>query len=135
MTFIEGIWQEVINFQFTSWVGFWLYWIPLALCAVYFFIQCAIDYWRDAAARSGNDGPNKTATTTIYLPRLKIGTIVGRAIASICPVVNLWAAIFDAAPFFIGHVGTWLEEMLDIPLIPDSETHKKLRDEKYKKGK
>lgn len=125
MTYIEGIWNEVLNFEFTSWAGLWLYWIPLVLCAVYFSIKCMLDYYSDAKNRAGS------IQTSMYIPRLKIGTIVNRAIASVCPVINLWEAVFDAFPFFMGHIGTWIEKLLDVPLVPDSTTHKKLREEKY----
>lgn len=63
-----------------------------------------------------------------YSPTDKLGTLIGRGLVSIIPVANLCAAVFDVAPEAFARLFIKLEQIFDIPLVPDSDSAKAQRD-------
>jgi len=97
------------DFQFNSFLGILLYWVPLSFCWVGYTIRTAQNYMKDKSEREKEK---------YYSPTDTIGTLIGRGIASIVPVVNLWAALFDVAPHIFRKAFQWVETVFNQPLVP-----------------
>lgn len=105
----EGLRGWIMGFDFTGWMGFFLYWLPLSLCAYGYTVRTWMNYQADVAARSSE---------VIYIPTDTIGTVVGRGLVSVLPVANIWAASFDVAPRLFSSFFGWLGRVFDQPLVP-----------------
>lgn len=107
----------------TNWILTWvqvnwlianlLYWTPMIFCVLGYTVRTWKHFdddveRRDEAARKGQ----------AYFPTDTLGTLVGRAIVSLLPIANLWAATFDVAPEVFGRFFSWLGRVLDQPLVP-----------------
>lgn len=99
----------ILDFNFTSWVGLMLYWLPLSICSFGYTIRTWKNYQKDVENRD---------TKEFYSPTDTIGTLIGRGLASIIPVVNLWAASFDVATHIFSTFFKWLGRVFDQPLVP-----------------
>jgi hypothetical protein len=99
----------IYGFDFTSWMGFLLYWLPLSLCVYGYTIRTWLNYQKDVKDRESME---------FYSPTDTIGTLIGRGLASTIPVVNLWAASFDVAPRLFSALFKWLGRIFDQPLVP-----------------
>lgn len=97
-----------------------LYWLPMASCLVFYTARTARGYMRDKARRAGADG-------AYYVPSETVGGILGRALVSIVPVANLWAAFFDLAPNVFERLFEWIGATFNQPLVPDSDAAKAAR--------
>lgn len=107
--------EYVREFSFTNWMGGLLYWLPLSFCVYGYTIRTWLNYQKDVTEREkailkGNNG--------FYCPTDTIGTLIGRAIVTITPVANLWAASFDLAPRIFASMFNWLGKVFDMPLVP-----------------
>jgi hypothetical protein len=130
-TIVEGFNLVFGNsLSFTSWVGILLYWTPLSLCVVGYTWRTIVNINRDIkernttalavkenlAIRAGSlKAPLKSE---LYFPTDTLGDLIGRALVTVIPVANLWAAIFDVAPKMFGKVFHWIGEVFDQPLVP-----------------
>lgn len=104
------------GFSFTSWMGFALYWLPLSLCAYGYSIRTWLNFQKDVLAREKAE--SQEGAKYFYSPTDTIGTLIGRAIVSLLPVANLWAASFDVAPRMFSSFFSWLGRVFDMPLVP-----------------
>lgn len=97
--------ESIVGFKFNSQLGIFLYWIPLCYCCYGFTIKTVKEYQQDLQER---------ATDKHYYPKLKLGTIIGRVLAAMLPVINLFAAFFSILPDTFERLG----KLFDIPLVP-----------------
>lgn len=97
-----------------SWIALLLYWLPLVMCAYGYAVEFVQLYRDEIRARAKAEADEKA----YYSPTLTLGWIVGHVVITIVPIVNLLAAVFDAAPKAFGDFFTWLGKALDIPLVP-----------------
>lgn len=103
---------EAMNWTSANWplVSALAYWVPLSFCALGYTLRTWAHFRSDQRRRVDHGDA--------YSPTDTIGTLVGRAIVSVLPLANLWAAAFDLAPdFFAGFFKT-LGRVLDQPLVP-----------------
>lgn len=107
------------EFQWNSTLGILLFWVPLAFCLFGYTLRTAKNYRKDLARRESE---------TFYHPTDTIGALMGRALVSIIPVANIWAAMFDLAPEVFGRLFKWLGQVFDQPLVPDNERARAMRD-------
>lgn len=91
----------------SGWLGLLVYWVPVAFCLFGYLIKSWGDYRRDVLASEKQH----------YTPRLRVGTIIGRAIISVIPIANLFAGIFDVAPRLFGEFIQKIEKVFSIPLV------------------
>jgi hypothetical protein len=110
---------------FNSLFGIILYWVPVSLCLVGYTIRTGANVRADRIKRSRVEAmPTIDASVSdstyreYYHPTDTIGSLVGRAIVSVIPIANLWAALFDVAPFMFGNFFIWIAKVLDQPLVP-----------------
>lgn len=108
----------VREFEWNSTLGILLFWVPLAFCLVGYTLRTAKNYRKDVAKRL-SDG--------FYHPTDTIGTLIGRALVSVIPVANIWAAMFDLAPEVFSGLFKWLGKVFDQPLVPDNERFQEQR--------
>ena len=94
-----------------------LFWLPLLLCLYGYAIRSFRAFANDRAARATAELP-ASQSNGYYLPSITIGTLVGRVLISVVPIVNLFAAIFDVAPEVFGDFFRWCGKAFDIPLVP-----------------
>lgn len=109
----------VLNFQWNGLIAILLYWVPLSLCVAGYTVRTAQNYMADKVKRE---------EATFYTPTDRLGTLIGRGFVSICPVANIWAAMFDLAPKFLGRFFEGLERAFNMPLVPDTESAKAKRE-------
>jgi hypothetical protein len=100
------------EFEWNSLLGILLYWVPLAFCAVFYTVRSAQNYMRDKEAREKPGG--------YYVPSETVGALISRALVSVIPIANIWAAMFDLAPHVFGRLFRWLAATFSQPLVPDS---------------
>jgi hypothetical protein len=103
----DNILNWFLAFDFTGRMGLMLYWLPVAVCAQGYLAR-TIKRYRDcvAARNAGNHFHSDT-----------VGTLIGRAIATFCPVINLLAAICDLGPKLLGGFFARIGKMFDQPLV------------------
>ena len=135
---MNGINYLLTNWM-TGWLGLFLYWLPLSICAVGYTLRTAENYQKDLIERDkvrnlikkrkeldGNPEElerfNRNRDTdkyaSYYSPTDKIGTLIGRALVSVIPVANLWAGMFDVAPRLFHRLIERIEKIFDTPLVP-----------------
>ena len=100
-----------------GWIALVAFWLPLLLCAYGYIIRSARDFANDRAARANSELP-ASQSNGYYSPTITIGTLVGRVLLTVVPIVNLFAAIFDVAPKVFGDFIKWFGKAFDIPLVP-----------------
>jgi hypothetical protein len=121
---IDNIVKDVLTFDFTSYMGLYLYWAPMSLCAYGYLVRTWVNYQADVKQRSlasvlhvgGTEG-TRTITPS-YHPTDTVGTLIGRVIVTVTPVVNLWSAAFDIAPKVFGTLFDTIEKIFNQPLVP-----------------
>jgi hypothetical protein len=122
---IENLQNWMMAFDFTSWMGFGLYWLPLSLCAYGYTVRTWLNYQKDVTTRAESENDLLVTETELgrrsaafYNPTDTIGTLIGRGLAATIPVVNLWAACFDVAPRLFASMFKWFGRVFDQPLVP-----------------
>lgn len=120
---IENLQTWILTFDFTSLMGFLLYWVPLAVCAYGYTVETFKNYQIDLSRRTQYEGylMQKELTTAYvphYYPTDTIGTIILRIIVSIIPVMNLWTSLFQVLPSLLSSFFKVIEKILDRPLVP-----------------
>ena len=120
---IDGIINLFTSYTFNSMLAVYIYWIPMVICTIVYFIRIIKLYKEDIRKR--NDHLNWVETERShyrpsYIPGLTLGKIAGFIFASICPVVNLYSLLFDCAT----SVFSTLVDLLDIPLVPKPKEKK-----------
>lgn len=109
----------ILKFEWNGLIGILLYWVPMLFCAVFYTIRTAEGYMADVRAREKAEASRHSEGHPIwYEPRETIGGILGRALVSVAPVGNLWAALFDLSPKVFGRLFGWVGKMFDQPLVP-----------------
>lgn len=117
----------ILNFQFNSLLGICLYWIPLVFCMVFYTVRTAAGYMADKAGREKDDAEREKEvdspyrSTYHYYPKETIGRIIGRALVSVMPIANIWAALFDLSPKVFGRFFELVGQIFDQPLVPKRE--------------
>ena len=105
--------------QSPLWVSV-LYLAPLTLCFYGYTIRTWINRNKDVKQR--RDEENKVigeyGHVVSYSPTDTIGTLVGRMIATVTPIVNIWAALFDVAPEVFNRFFKRIGKILDQPIVP-----------------
>lgn len=107
-----------------SWIALLMYWLPLALCAYGYTVRSAKKFAQDRAEREAAEtwkpDPAKGdyQSRPIYIPGITIGTLIGYAVLTVCPVANLFAATFDVAPKVFNGFIEWCDKVLNVPLVP-----------------
>lgn len=86
-----------------------LYWLPMALCVFGYTLRTWSNYRKDVATR---------ARGGFYSPTDTVGTLIGRGVASVVPVANLLAAVFDVAPQLFGRFFRAISHVFNQPLVP-----------------
>lgn len=115
--------NKVLSLPLNSELGILLYWVPASLCAFGYTVRTFANYQRDVSKRAEvaliSEDPS-SRESRYYSPTDTIGALVGRAIVTIIPVANLWAATFDVAPSLFGRFFSYLGRVLNQPLVPSN---------------
>jgi hypothetical protein len=97
----------LLKFEFTGMMGIYMYWGPLGLCLYGYTVRTFIRYQQCADARDA--GKHFVSDT--------VGTLVGRALATVVPGVNMLAATFDIGPMVFARFFKAIGKMFDFPLV------------------
>lgn len=114
----------ILNFEWNGLLGILLYWVPALFCAIFYTVRTAEGYMADKNALAKHLEARRAEETSpyrggfYYTPRETIGRILGRALVSIIPVANIWAALFDLSPKVFERVFRWIGRVFDQPLVP-----------------
>lgn len=106
--------EWILDFQFNSVLGIALYWAPLMLCVIGYTARTAHNYRSDVIARQHK----QEGATSYYSPTDRVGDLIGRAIVTVLPVANLWAAAFDVAPQMFSRLFSAINRIFSQPLVP-----------------
>lgn len=87
------------------------YWLPVMICLIGYFFDSVKDYNVD----------KEECTREHYYPKLTIGKILGRIIASFLPLINLILAIFRYAFQFMDDIAGFLMKVFNQPLVPKKD--------------
>jgi hypothetical protein len=125
---IDNIVKDILAFDFTSYMGLYLYWLPLSLCTYGYLVRTWVNYQKDVKQRSlavvvqieGKEGIRSYSPS--YHPTDTIGTLIGRLFVTVTPVVNLWGAAFDVAPKVFGSLFDFIEKVFNQPLVPRNKS-------------
>lgn len=112
---IDAVMAWLANFDFTGRMGLMLYWLPVVVCAQGYLMRTVKRYRECVAARAA--GKHFHSDT--------IGTLLGRLIATFCPVLNLLAAICDLGPKLLAGFFQRIGKMFDQPLVRPTRTDTK----------
>lgn len=107
------MWETLVTF-FRDW-QIWLYWLPLIGAATIYFFRTVIEIRRDLANK--REVFDTTSERTHYYPTVTVGTIVGRILLTVIPVVNLVVFVFDCAPALTKRFFSTISEILDMPIV------------------
>ena len=106
--------REASNvFSFTSWMGICLYWLPLVVCIYGYTLRTWFNYKKDLVSRDRVQNSQQY----YYYPTDTIGDLVGRAVVSVVPIINLWACLFDVSPKLFASFFGWINKVLDTPIV------------------
>jgi hypothetical protein len=124
----------ILGYWANPWIALFLYWLPLGICAVGYTLRTFENYHKDLKARSeyvtaraaakaveGTDNGRAMMAVGYYRPTDKIGTLIGRAVVSICPIANVWSAMFDVSPRLFHRLIQQIERFFDQPLVPSPD--------------
>lgn len=123
---VNQITQWFLNYWMTGWLGVLLYWLPLLVCVVGYTIRTSENYQKDIEQRAKylrywdlkNQKEVDERPIVFYTPTDTIGTLIGRAIVSLVPFANAWAAIFDVSPKLFNRLISFIEKVFNQPLVP-----------------
>lgn len=110
------MWDKLTDL--TSFWGILCYWVPLAVCFFGYLIKAKRTIQADIKDRSESN---------YYQPKFTVGWIVWHLFVTVCPIVNLLAAVFDLSKHYVAEIFQFCSKMLDIPLIPDSKKYEDRR--------
>lgn len=115
----------IMKFEWNGLLGILLYWVPMLFCAVFYSVRTAEAYMADRAARDkdaemrAKEVEHAPWTSHYhYHPRETLGNVLGRALVSITPVANIWAALFDLSPKVFSTFFAVIGRIFDQPLVP-----------------
>ena len=100
---------------FNSIFGICLYWMPFLLCVTGYTVRTVRNFQRDRKARAEKESDR---SASYYSPTDTIGDLIGRALISVLPIGNLWAALFDVSPMVFEKLFLWISEAFNQPLVP-----------------
>lgn len=95
------------TFTSTGQMGFWTYWLPMILCV--------IGYSGRTWVQVKNIRNRKS-----YVPPLTVGTILGRAICSVTPILNVVCLVFGLSYDMLRRCAGWVEAVLRFELVKKS---------------
>lgn len=97
-----------------QWVVVAFYWIPVALCAVGYTVRTAKEIKRDLNDRRQSD----LSPHAYYYPSVTVGTIVGRLLLTVTPLINIAAFVSDLGLGMISRTYELACKAFDRPLVP-----------------
>lgn len=101
--------QRAYELPVSGVLGVALYWVPASICAVGYSLRTFANYQKDLADR---------ANFSDYRPTDTVGSLIGRAVVTVIPVANIWAAAFDVSPKMFGKFFGFLDRVFNQPLVP-----------------
>lgn len=100
-----------------------LYWLPLVLCFVGYFIRTFKNYRKDLKARATAEVERRKphgeyVPERYYDPTDTVGSLIGRGLVIVMPIANLFACVFDLGPMMFRGFFKWIGRVFDQPLVP-----------------
>jgi hypothetical protein len=102
----------VLNFQFNSLLGVYLYWLPLALCVIGYTARTWLEYRKELRRREDCVKINYS-----YFPDLTVGVILGRVFCAVTPGFNILALVFSVGGPMLASVFEFFGSLFRIPLV------------------
>lgn len=106
---MNDLWTWLAGHEWNSPLAVLLYWMPLLMCSIGYFIRTYQNYQKDISARD---------LQTLYFPTDTVGSLIGRGLVTVLPIGNLLAAIFDVGPQLFRRFFGWIAKVFDQPLVP-----------------
>ncbi len=125
--------DALLGYWANPWFALFLYWLPLSICMVGYTLRTFENYHKDVTARReylaakealsrmSDDERSRKTNFLHYSPTDTIGTLIGRALVTIVPIANMWAAIFDVSPRLFCRVIEHIEAIFNQPLVPNPD--------------
>ena len=100
--------DTLLNLQPFSLTVFFIYLMPMLFCITFYGIVSVQDYLYDK---------RNSVSGRTYWPRLTVGAILGRSVASTVPILNIICIIFEVVPVLFGDFFNWCGEVLERPIV------------------
>lgn len=115
---VQTLAKDTITFN--SWIGIFLYWVPVVVCAIGYILRTLKNAASDVMAREEYIKAKKANPMDYasYNPTETVGTVLGRIFVTFIPVANLWAAVVDVCPSLLSRIFEVLEKVFCQPLVP-----------------
>ena len=118
----NSIYGFILNFKLNSFFGFILYWIPFLFCLFGYTLRTYKNFRQDIVDRKKDESESEENRNkycyTSYSPTDTIGSLIGRFIVLILPIVNIWAAMFDLALGIFHNFFKIIRSIFNQPLVP-----------------
>ena len=99
-----------IQYATVGQMGFWTYWLPMVLC---FIGYTGRTWYQVQELKRSKD--NKFDYPRV--PPLTVGSLVGRVLLSVIPIVNIIALVFGLSYDMVNKAGTWIGNILSFELV------------------
>lgn len=112
--------KEILEYvpSLTTFAGVLLYWVPMVVCVIGYSFKLNDVLKEEFAKRD-----KALAGEGYYTPSLTVGKLLFYGFLCIIPVVNLWLAVVEFLPKYIGR----FFKIFDIPLVSWTEEDEKNR--------
>lgn len=116
---IDHLQNWMLNLGLTSWIGFFLYWLPMSICVCGYTALTWVNYQSDIAERDRvSKNQEAGGGEYYYYPTDTVGDLVIRVLFSVIPIVNIIAACLDVAPNLFATMFKWVKTRLTHPIVP-----------------
>lgn len=99
-----------VEFATVGQMGFWTYWLPMILCFVGYTGRT---WYQIKELRRGRTDKYEYR----HLDSITVGTILGRVLLSVTPIVNIIALVFGLSYDMMNKVGSWISNILSFELV------------------
>lgn len=136
----------VLEFWGNTYFAVLCYWMPMVVCFVGYILRTNENYQEDVKNRNEYQEyveakekfesmlmseedfrrlyPEKNHwNLPSYRPTDTYGSLLGRALLTIVPIANIFAAIFDVSPKLFRNLFDWISKVFDTPIVPPPPEH------------
>ena len=128
----------ILEFWGNPYLAILCYWMPLVVCFIGYILRTNENYQKDIANRDAYESYQlakvkvecdemkdedfkqlypKSDYCYSYTPTDTYGSLLGRALLTIVPIANIFAAIFDVSPKLFQNLFDWISKVFNTPIV------------------
>lgn len=105
-----SLYDAIKAWEITSTVGFFTYWLPLALCALGYSVKT----WKQIQLLNKY---RQEKYNTPWVEDLTVGTLLWRMFLTVTPIVNVIALVFGLLSDMLKTVFNWIDWVLSYRVV------------------